>query len=83
MEPLLPLITVSNDGELEWGTVQQNKLHIADGVHILDLVAQLNVLRDGLVKVRHSGILGSPATEEGILLYIPDDLISATEKNNH
>lgn len=64
MEPVLPLITVSNDGELEWRAVQENKLHIANSVHILNLVAQLDVLCDGLVKVRHSGVLRPPPTEE-------------------
>ena len=38
-----------------------------------DLVAELHVLCDGLVKVGHTGVLGPPATEECIFLYSPDD----------
>ncbi len=51
MEPVLPLVTVSNDGELEWRGVQENEVHVANGVHILNLVAQLNVLCNSLVKI--------------------------------
>ncbi len=76
MEPVLPLITVSNDGEFEWRAIQKNELYIANGVHILNLVAQLNVLCDGLVKVRHSRVLSSPTTEERIFLYCPNYLKS-------
>ena len=76
MKPVLPLITVCNDGELERGAVEEDELYIGEGVHLLSSVAHLNVLRDGLVKVSHSRILGSPTTKEGILLYCPNDLES-------
>ena len=51
MEPVLPLLTVSNDGELERRAIEENELNVGEGVHLLGFVAQLNVLSDGLVKV--------------------------------
>ena len=51
MKPSLPFITVSNNGKLERGTVKQNELLVANGVHLCHLVAELDVLSDGLVKV--------------------------------
>lgn len=81
VEPVLPLVAVRNGRELEGGAVQENELLVGDGVHLLDLVAHLNVLSDGLVKVCHSRVLCSPATEEGILLDRPDNLES--KKNTH
>ena len=74
MEAILPLLAVRDGGELERGAVQQDELLVAQCVHLLDFVAQFYVLRDGLVKVGHSGVLGTPATEKGILLDSPDDL---------
>lgn len=74
MEPILPLLAVRYDGELERGAVEQDELDIGQCVHLLGLVAQFNVLCDGLVKVCHSGVLGSPTTEERILLNGPDHL---------
>lgn len=51
MEPILPLLTVGNDGELERRAIEENELDIGEGVHLPSFVAQLNVLGDGLVKV--------------------------------
>lgn len=51
MEPILPLITVSNDRELEWRAIEEYKLNVTDCVNILDLVTQFNVLSYGLIKV--------------------------------
>ena len=74
MEPILPLITVSNDRELEWRAIKKDKLNVADCVNVLDLVAQLNVLSDCLIKVGYSRVLGTVTTHESILLNSPDNL---------
>ena len=51
MESVLPLVAVGDGGHLEWRAVQQDELLVGDGVHLLHLIAHLDVLRDGLVKV--------------------------------
>ena len=69
----MPLIIVVGDGgHLEWRVVQQDELLVGDGVHHLYFIAHLDVLCDGLVKVGHTWILGSPATEERVFLHLPD-----------
>lgn len=73
MEPVLPLVAVRDGGELQRRAVQQDELLIGQRVHLLDLVAQLYVLVDGLVKVSHAGVLCTPATEKGVFLNTPDD----------
>ena len=76
MEPVLPLVTVGNGRKLEWGAVKQDKLLVCESVHLLDLVAQLNVLRDGLVKICHSGSLLLPTAEKAVLVDVPDHLVA-------
>ena len=80
VKAVLPLVTVGDDGELERGAVQEDELHLADGVHLLDLVAQFDVLGDRLVKIRDAGVLSPPATKEGRLLHCPDDLVTGEGK---
>ena len=76
MESILPLVAVSNDPELERRAVEKDKLHSSYGVHLLDLIAELDVLVDGAVKVHYSWVLVSPSFEEGVLLCFPDHLES-------
>lgn len=82
MEAVLPIVAVGDDGELEWVAVQEDELNVTDGVHLLDVVAQLDVLRDRLVKVGDSRVLSPPATEEGLFLCRPDDLETGEEGKN-
>ena len=72
MESVLPLFAVGDGEHLEWRAVQQDKLLVGDGVHLLHFIGHLDVLRDGLVKVGHTWILGSPVTEERVFLHLPD-----------
>ena len=72
MESVIPLVAVGDGGHLEWRAVQQDELLVGDGAHLLYFIAHLDVLCDGLVKVGHTWILGSPATEECVFLHLPD-----------
>ena len=51
MKPILPLLTMGNDGEFERRAIEENELNVGEGVDLLGFIAQLNVLSDGLVKV--------------------------------
>ena len=74
VEPVLPLIAVRDGRELERRAVEQDELLVGQSIDLLDLVAQLNVLGDGLVKVSHSGRLLLPTAEEDVFLDTPDHL---------
>lgn len=81
VEPVLPLVTVANDAELERRAVKEDKFHRGDSLHLLDFVAQFNVLGDGAVKVDHFRVLVAPASEEDILLSFPYHF-EATQKSS-
>ena len=71
MKPVLPLVAVSNDTKLEPQAVKQYEIHGSDGVHLLDLVTELNVLCDATIKVHNFGVLVAPPLEEHVLLGLP------------
>ena len=77
MEPILPLVAVSDDAQLEPRAVEKDKVHHRDRVHLLDVVAQLNVLGYGRVKVDNPRSLVAVALEEDVLLRFPDHLVAA------
>ena len=68
MEPVQPLIAVGNNGVLEWRAVKENEPQVDDGVHLLDLGANLTVEGQGPIIVPNTGILGTPSSKEGVLL---------------
>lgn len=81
MEPILPLVAVTNDAKLESRAVEKHKVHGSDGVDLLDFVAELNVLRDGAVKRHNLRFLVAPALEEHILRCFPYHLEACGEKS--
>lgn len=68
MEPVEPLVAVGNNGVLEWRAVKEDEAEVDDGVHLLDLGTYLAVVGQGPIVVTNTGILCTPAPEEGILL---------------
>ena len=68
MEPVEPLVAVGNNGVLERRAVKEDEPQVDDGVHLLDLSAYLTVVGQGPIVVPNTGVLCTPAPEEGILL---------------